>query len=310
MARWQSDHIAAALRRRGHEVSVEIIRTTGDRLQEATFAQVGTKGMFTKEIEEALAAGGIDLAVHSLKDLPTELGASFTIAAIPRREDPRDVFVSMEYESIAAMHARGRVGTSSLRRQSQLRAVRPDLEFVEFRGNVDTRLRKLAEGHVGGIVLAAAGLERLDKTEWIRERFAVDLVCPAAGQGALAVECRADDPETRAAVASLDHADTRFAVTAERAALAALGGGCQVPIGVYCLREIEDFFISGAVASADGTRVVRAGLRVERADVGGDAPEAEGLGRRLAGALLDLGAGEILSGGVAGHPEKNIPGAS
>jgi hydroxymethylbilane synthase len=305
LARWQSDHVAGLLRRAGHEVSVEIIRTTGDRLQEVTFAEVGTKGMFTKEIEEALADGRIDLAVHSLKDLPTELAAPFTIAAIPEREDARDVFVSPHHSGFAELPPGAVVGTSSLRRQSQLRAVRPDVEFVEFRGNVDTRLRKLGEGQARGIVLAAAGLARLGRVEWVREYFDAQVVCPAAGQGALAIECRADDPRTHAAMRFLDHHDTRYSVTAERAALAALGGGCQVPIGIHCLREGEEFSIRGAVATSDGTQVVRAALT--------GAPSApEELGATLAAALLRLGAREILEAGehAPNLTEASVPGAS
>jgi hydroxymethylbilane synthase len=287
LARWQSEHIAAQLRAAGHEVSIEIIRTTGDRMQDVTFAQVGTKGMFTKEIEEALVDNRIDLAVHSLKDLPTELAPEFAIAAIPERADARDVFVSVDYASFAELPPHATVGTSSLRRQSQLRAARPDIHFIEFRGNVDTRLRKLSEGQAQGIVLAAAGLARLGRTEWVREHFAASIVCPAAGQGALAIECRADDPATHVAVAFLDHLDTRFAVTAERVALARLGGGCQVPIGIYCAREDAHFTITGAVAAPDGSRVVRAAIS--------DSPTTpEDLGNQLAAALLHKGAREIL----------------
>jgi hydroxymethylbilane synthase len=234
LALWQANHIAALLRGQGHSVEIEIIKTTGDRLQEVTFAQVGSKGMFTKEIEEALAEGRVDLAVHSLKDLPTELPEPFALAATPPRVDPRDVFVSVKYESLAELPQGARVGTSSQRRRAQLKALRPDIEAVEFRGNVDTRLRKLAEGQVEAILLAAAGLDRLEKTEWVRERLEPKDFCPAAGQGALGIETRKDDAATIAAVAFLDDAATRFAVTAERAALAALGGGCQVPIGIHC----------------------------------------------------------------------------
>ena len=234
LALWQAHHIAALLRSAGHEVTLEIIRTTGDRLQEVTFAQVGTKGMFTLEIEQALAEGRIDLAVHSLKDLPTTLPDGFTLAATPARVDPRDVLVSVRPASLAALPAGARLGTSSLRRRAQLLALRPDLETVEFRGNVDTRLRKLAEGQVHAILLAAAGLDRLEKTEWIRERLDPADFTPAAGQGSLGIETRHDDAATLAAVAFLNDPATRFAVTAERAALAALGGGCQVPIGIHC----------------------------------------------------------------------------
>ena len=239
LAVWQANHIAGLLRGQGHEAEIEIIKTTGDRLHEVTFAEVGSKGMFTKEIEDALAEGRVDLAVHSLKDLPTELSEQFALAATPRRVDPRDAFVSVKYGSLAELPRGARVGTSSQRRRAQLMALRPDIEAVEFRGNVDTRLRKLAEGLVDGILLAAAGLERLGKTEWVRERMDPRDFCPAAGQGALGIETRKDDGETIAAIAFLDDAETRFAVTVERAALAALGGGCQVPIGVYCRPSLE-----------------------------------------------------------------------
>jgi hydroxymethylbilane synthase len=204
-------------------------------LQEVTFAQVGSKGMFTKEIEEALAEGRVDLAVHSLKDLPTELPAPFALAATPQRVDPRDAFVSVRFGSLAELPLGARVGTSSQRRRAQLKALRPDIDAVEFRGNVDTRLRKLAEGQVDAILLAS-GLDRLEKTEWVRERLEPQDFCPAAGQGSLGIETRKEDAATIEAVAFLNESDTRFAVTVERAALAALGGGCQVPIGVYCRR--------------------------------------------------------------------------
>src|ERR1035437_9025600 len=217
LALWQANHIAALLRNEGHSVDIKIIKTTGDRLQEVTFAQVGSKGMFTKEIEEALADGSVDLAVHSLKDLPTDLPEPFTLAATPERVDPRDVFVSVNYENLAALPQGARIGTSSQRRRAQLKALRPDIEAVEFRGNVDTRLRKLAEGQVDAILLAAAGLDRLEKNEWVRERLEPAEFCPAAGQGALGIETRKNDAATIAAVAFLDHAATRFAVTAERA---------------------------------------------------------------------------------------------
>lgn len=288
LALWQANHIADALRRAGHEVTIEIIRTTGDALQNVAFNKVGTKGMFTKEIEEALLANKIDLAVHSLKDLPTELAAPFTIAAIPPRIDPRDAFVSVKYASFASLPSDARIGTSSLRRQSQLLAQRRDVELVEFRGNVDTRLRKLSEGVVDAVILASAGLERLERTEWIRERFSSLVLCPAPGQGALAIETRADDPETLAAVAFLDDVPSRFAVTAERAALAELGGGCHVPIGVYCEPSPAGYIVTGVVAHPDGSALVRAELDHQREQ------SAEELGQKLAHRLMEQGAREIL----------------
>ena len=286
LALWQAHHIAALLQAQGHEVTIATIQTTGDRLQGVPFARVGSKGMFTKEIEEALFAGTIDLAVHSLKDLPTELDAPFVIAAVTERVDPRDVFVSVGFAGMDELPAGARVGTSSLRRQSQLRSRWPDLQYVEFRGNVDTRLRKLNEGQVEAAVLAAAGLDRLERTEWVRERFAEDVLCPAPGQGALAIECRAGDEQTHAAMQILEHTQTRFAVTAERTALAALGGGCQVPIGAYCRRDGDVYRISGCVSSPDGATVLRAEHR-------GSEPMA--LGAALADKLLKQGALQLLA---------------
>jgi hydroxymethylbilane synthase len=298
LALWQANHIAALLRGQGHEVEIEIIKTTGDRLQEVTFAQVGSKGMFTKEIEEALAVGRVDLAVHSLKDLPTELPAPFWLAATPKRVDPRDALVSVKFENLASLPIGARVGTSSQRRKAQLKALRPDIEAVEFRGNVDTRLRKLAEGQVDGILLASAGLDRLEKTEWVRERLEPKDFCPAAGQGSLGIETRNGDAATIAAVAFLDDADTRYAVTVERAALAALGGGCQVPIGIHCRRCEEDHFgsekgstveVFGIVAdpaTGSAARIYHFASRIQVA------PAA--LGWMTAEKLLEAGAGPLL----------------
>lgn len=289
LALWQAQHIAGLLHGQGHEVEIEVIKTTGDRLQEVTFAQVGSKGMFTKEIEDALAAGRVDLAVHSLKDLPTELPEGFVLGATPKRVDPRDVFVSQEYPSFDELPRGARVGTSSQRRRAQLRHRRPDLEFIEFRGNVDTRLRKLAEGQADAIILAAAGLDRLEKAEWVRERLAPEVVCPAAGQGALGIEIRAHDARMSGVVAFLDDPATRFAVTAERVALAGLGGGCQVPIGVHCraVAAASEYEILGVVADPTGGRLVRS------VSLGSD---AELLGQELAEHLLELGAAELMDG--------------
>lgn len=289
LALWQANHIAGRLRAQGHSVEIEIIKTTGDRLQEVTFAQVGSKGMFTKEIEEALAEGRVDLAVHSLKDLPTELPAGFALAATPPRVDPRDVFVSVKYADLASLPAGAKVGTSSQRRRAQLKQLLPDVEAVEFRGNVDTRLRKLSEGQVEAILLAAAGLDRLEKTEWVRQRLEPADFCPAAGQGSLGIETRLEDAATMAALAFLDDAATRFAVTAERAALAALGGGCQVPIGIHCRPANAGWEIFGVVASPDTGRTVRAYhiVPVERSQPGV-------LGKTIAEMLLSSGARALL----------------
>ncbi len=300
LALWQANHIAGLLRGQGHSVEIQIIKTTGDRLQEVTFAQVGSKGMFTKEIEEALADGSVDLAVHSLKDLPTELPAPFTLAATPPRVDPRDVFVSVNFENLAALPLGARVGTSSQRRRAQLKALRPDIVAVEFRGNVDTRLRKLAERQVDAILLAAAGLDRLEKTEWVRERLEPKDFCPAAGQGALGIETRKNDAATILAVQFLDDAATRFAVTVERAALAALGGGCQVPIGIHCRAASSESAelwdeIFAVVAAPESGKAVRVYHRAPHADA-----DPAALGRLTAQKLIDAGAGPLLAAAAAG----------
>jgi hydroxymethylbilane synthase len=238
LALWQANHIAASLRARGHEVEIEIIHTTGDKITDVPLAQVGTKGglgkgIFTKEIEDALAAGRVDLAVHSLKDLPTELPAGFEIAAVTKREDPRDAFCSRLYSTIEDLPRGARVGTSSLRRQAQLKAVRSDLDIHPLRGNLDTRLRKLEQGEYAAIILASAGLNRLGKIEVIRQIIPAEIMCPAAGQGALAIEIRRGDDATRQHVAFLDDGNARTTTTCERALLRSMGGGCQVPIGAF-----------------------------------------------------------------------------
>ena len=293
LALWQANHIADRLRTAGHDVAIEIIKTLGDAMQHVPFSQVGDatrdgKGMFTKEIEEALFDGRIDLAVHSLKDLPTELAAPFVIAAIPERVDPRDAFVSVHHASFESLPHGARIGTSSLRRQAQLRVARPDVQCIEFRGNVDTRLRKLAEGKVDAVILASAGLERLGLTEHRRECFSPLVLCPAAGQGALAIEARAGDTRTLAALDFLNHALTRYAVTAERAALAALGGGCQVPIGIHCFAGDEGYTVIAAVAAPDGSEVIRVVLDRQSGD-----PQA--VGRTVAAQLTAQGAERLLA---------------
>jgi hydroxymethylbilane synthase len=292
LALWQANHIAALLRGAGHAVAITIIKTLGDAMQHVPFAQVGDatrdgKGMFTKEIEEALFDGRIDLAVHSLKDLPTELAEPFAIAAIPERVDPRDAFVSVHHASFEALPHNARIGTSSLRRQAQLRSARSDVQCLEFRGNVDTRLHKLIGGQVDAIILASAGLERLGLTQHRRECFSPLVLCPAAGQGALGIESRAGDEPTLAALEFLNHPPTRYAVTAERAALAALGGGCQVPIGIHCFPGDEGYSIVAAVASPDGSEVLR--IAMDRQQV-----EPVALGNAVAATLLHQGAARLL----------------
>jgi len=283
LALWQARWVAARLAERGHECHIEIVKTTGDKITDVPLAKVGTKGLFTKEIEEALLEGRADLAVHSLKDLPTELPEGLVLAAIPGREDPRDAVAG---RPLAALEAGARVGTSSLRRAAQLRKLRPDLVIESVRGNLDTRLRKLDEGQYDAILLAAAGLKRLGWERRIAEILPADAICPAVGQGALAIETRAQGAG-RDACAALDEADARAAVTAERAVLAALGGGCQVPIGAHaeiCEGRLRLFAV---VASPDGTEIIRA-------NSAGAPDAAEALGRALGAELLERGARAIL----------------
>jgi hydroxymethylbilane synthase len=285
LALWQANHIAARLRERGHEVEIEIIKTTGDKITDVALAQVGTKGMFTKEIEEALAENRVDLAVHSLKDLPTELPGGFEIAVVPEREDPRDVFCSLRFGSIEQLPSLARVGTSSLRRHAQLKALRPDIEILPVRGNVDTRLRKLEAGEYDAIILAAAGVRRLGQTELVKQIIPADLMCPAAGQGALAIEIRAGDSNTRQHVAFLDDPAARATTTCERALLSSLGGGCQVPIGALAEVRGVALHLEAVVARPDGTKILR-----ESGD--GEAPFL--LGETVGEILLERGADEIL----------------
>ena len=284
LALWQANHVAGELRARGHQVELEIIKTTGDKFAEAAFAQVGTKGMFTKEIEEALSAGRVDLAVHSLKDLPTELPSGFSLAAILKREDARDALVSKRYESLGELPKHGRVGTSSLRREAQLRALRPDIEVLPLRGNVGTRLEKLDRGEFEAIMLASAGLRRLGRETAVRQLFNYEEMCPAAGQGALAIEVRERDEQTREAVKFLDDSATRTATECERALLAALGGGCQVPIGAYAQVSGELHLIA-KVGRRDGSEML-----LENGE--GDDPQK--LGAAVAQRLIKRGAAEIL----------------
>src|SRR5215471_18450140 len=257
LALWQAHHISDLLRTQGHTVELEIIKTTGDKITEVALAKVGTKGMFTKEIEEALVEKRVDLAVHSLKDLPTELAADFEIAAITKRENPCDVFCSVHFANIDALPQRGNVGTSSLRRQAQLMALRPDLLIHPLRGNVDTRLRKLESGEYDAIILAAAGLNRLGKTQLVRQVIPAEVMTPAAGQGALGIEIRNGDAAIRQDLKFLDDAAARATTTCERALLNKLGGGCQVPIGAHAEMRGNKVHLNALVAHPDGTKILR-----------------------------------------------------
>jgi hydroxymethylbilane synthase len=286
LALWQANHVARLLRDQGHEVEIQIIKTTGDKILDVALAKVGTKGMFTKEIEEALADGRVDLAVHSLKDVPTELQPEFTLAAIMKREDPRDAFISVKYSRVEDLPRGAKVGTSSLRRQCQLKAPRPDLEIFPLRGNVDTRLRKLESGEYDAIILAAAGVHRLGLDNHVRSRIAPETMCPAVGQGALAIEARAGDDAVLSLLQFLNDPDTRSAIECERALLGSLGGGCQVPIGAFAEKEGATLRLRAMVGRPDGSEVLHE-------DAQGADPQK--LGRETAQKLLRRGADKILS---------------
>ncbi|BDC52722.1 porphobilinogen deaminase [Bryobacterales bacterium F-183] len=283
LALWQARWVQSQLEAAGETCRIEIITTTGDRITGVPLAKVGTKGLFTKEIEDALLDGSVDLAVHSLKDMPTDLPPGLALAAIPVREDVRDAMVG---STIADLKPGSLVGTSSLRRTAQLKALRPDLRVESVRGNVDTRLRKLDEGQYDAILLAAAGLRRLGLESRIAEYINPVHMCPAAGQGALAIETR--DDRTDVAKRLLEHTPTRVAITAERALLGALGGGCQVPIGAHATVDGENVHLQGLVAAADGLHIVRGEKR-------GIAANAAELGRTLAEELMAQGADKLLA---------------
>ena len=340
LALWQSNHIAAHVRALGHTTEIIIIRTTGDRMQDPAFAAtlaqpVDGKGIFIKEIEEALAASTIDLAVHSLKDLPTELDAQFTLAAIPERADPRDVLLVPDWLQLHTLPSNARIGTTSPRRMAQMRALNPEFQFVAIRGNIDTRIRKLGRGECDALVLAAAGIDRLGATllkpvdldpqhpefgrpahiecithpdhdhladhvqehgedvpgqsDWIRQRFDPEMLCPSPGQGALAIETRAGDEATIAIIKQLDDATTRYAVESERWLLHALGGGCALPVGALCTLEQGVAKLLAVVASPDGETMATVTIRAAAGE------SAQSFGSRGAQMLIDQGARELLA---------------
>jgi hydroxymethylbilane synthase len=290
LALTQSEWVKGEIEGRWPDCRVElrVIKTTGDKILDVPLAKVGGKGLFVKELEDALIEGSADLAVHSMKDVPAILPAGLEIAAIPRREDPRDVLVSRSGEDLSALALRARVGTSSLRRAAQIRSLRPDFEIENLRGNLDTRLRKLKEGRYDAIVLAAAGMHRMGWQERVTAYLDPAVFLPAIGQGALGVEIRSDDGEIRKLLEPLCDPDTTVAVRAERSLLKTLEGGCQVPIAGYARvlegRRVE---LSGLVASIDGRQIFR---RVRSASWA----EAESMGQDLALELLDAGARRIL----------------
>ncbi|HYB61511.1 MAG TPA: hydroxymethylbilane synthase [Methylomirabilota bacterium] len=292
LALWQAEHVRKLLREcAGISAEVIVIKTSGDKLNELPFGQVGLKGMFIKELEDALLDGRVDLAVHSLKDVPSVLPDALTLAAICEREDVRDALLSRSGQTLDHLPRGARIGTSSLRRLSQLRHYRPDLRMRELRGNLDTRLAKLERGECDAIVLAKAGLDRLGLSGRISQVLPPNISLPAAGQGALAIEVRAGDRELADSLGALDHEATRRSVAAERALSAALGGGCQVPIGAWARIEGEPpndvLRLDAAVLSPDGTQCLRQSATRAR-------DEAEALGRQVAASLRAAGAERIL----------------
>jgi hydroxymethylbilane synthase len=294
LALWQSEWVKARLEALdpGVEVRIDIIKTMGDVRTDVPLSTIGGQGAFTKELEVALLDRRVDVAVHSLKDLPTVTPEGLSITATPEREDPRDALVlragsAARANSLKRLAEGAVVGTSSLRRIAQLKHLRPDVQIKDLRGNVDTRLRKLDEGEYDALILASAGLRRLGFGERISAAIAQEEMLSAVGQGSLGVETRSDDAETNALVVRLDDPRTRAAVLAERALLRSLGGGCQVPIAAHATVEGGRLKLDGLVATLDGTQVLRDSL-------GGDAADAARVGEKLAARLLERGAGELL----------------
>lgn len=291
LAMWQAEHVADRLRQLHPELVVELVgmSTRGDEITDRPLMAVGGKALFVKALEEGLLAGRADIAVHSMKDVPAEVPAAFCLPVILDRDDPRDAFVSERYESVAALPDGARVGTASLRRECQLRARRPDLVVESLRGNVQTRLSKLESGEFDAIILAASGLKRLGMADRIRAAIPPEDSLPAVGQGALGIECRADDDEVIALLLGLNDADTYDRVVAERAVNARLEGSCHVPLAAYAeLEGADGLWLRALVASRDGTQVLRAEQRGSRA-------EGEALGEAVAQALLAQGAAELLA---------------
>jgi hydroxymethylbilane synthase len=289
LALWQAEHVAARLQalHPGLEVSLLIMKTRGDKLLDAPLAKVGGKGLFVKELEVGLLERNADLAVHSLKDVPVEFPDGLELALVMEREDPRDAFVSNNHDSLAVMPAGSLVGTSSLRRQTQVREAYPELRVDWLRGNVNTRLAKLDEGQYDAIILAASGLQRLGFEDRIRTAIAPEECLPAIGQGVLGIEIRSDDAQLRELIAPLAHAETTLRVTAERALNQTLNGGCQVPIAGYAVLEGDQLYLRGLVGEPDGSKILRAEIR-------GSSTRAHELGVELAQQLLSRGADRIL----------------
>ena len=290
LALWQAHFVQSRLQQLYPQLRVELLpmSTKGDKILDSPLAKVGGKGLFVKELEQAILAGDADIAVHSMKDVPVEFPDGLGLSIICERDDPRDAFVSSRFPSLAELPAGSRVGTSSLRRQCQLRASRPDLQILDLRGNVNSRLAKLDGGEYDAILLAAAGLKRLGLQERITTLLPPEQSLPANGQGAVGIECRLDDDELLTLLAPLEHLPTRQRVLAERAMNRALQGGCQVPIGAYAELEGDQLWLRGLVGSADGRQILRAECR-------GAASAPEALGQALADQLLAQGAAHLLS---------------
>jgi hydroxymethylbilane synthase len=290
LALWQAKWVRSQLLTGHQDLDVDLltIKTMGDKILDVPLAKVGGKGLFVKEIEEALLDGRADLAVHSVKDMPAELPAGLQLAVMPPREDARDALVSRNGKALAHLPRAARIGTSSLRRTAQLYHLRPDLKVGTLRGNVDTRLRKLQTEDLDAIVLAAAGLKRMELSHVITEYLTAEQMLPAVGQGALGIETRVDDPFTNHMVATLAHQPTMTTVTAERAFLRRLEGGCQVPIAAHASLDGDEIIITGMVSDLEGQRLIRQELR-------GESHGAETLGDRLAAEILEAGGAEILA---------------
>jgi hydroxymethylbilane synthase len=290
LALWQANHVVGLLHAIAPDIAFELVKieTTGDQIRDKPLSQIGGDGLFTKQIQQAVAEGLADLAVHSLKDLPTTVVDGLLLAAVPERGPSGDAYISNRHSTFDAMPSGAVVGTSSVRRRAQLVHRRPDLRFVNIRGNVDTRLRKMAEHGLDALVLAEAGLRRLGLDHAITEVLDLSWMLPAVGQGALGLECRADDASTIGLLRKIDHPPTSYAVRAERAMLFALGGGCQVPIGAATWVEGQTLTLHGAVLPPDGSRLISGWVT-------GDVKEAESIGRRLAAELLAKGAKDMLN---------------
>ena len=290
LALWQAEFVKAELERFHSDLTVELVpmSTQGDIILDTPLAKIGGKGLFVKELEQAMLDGRADIAVHSMKDVPVEFPEGLELNTICEREDPRDAFVSNKYKSLDELPQGAVVGTSSLRRQCQVRALRPDLDIRDLRGNVNTRLAKLDNGDYDAIILAAAGLLRLEMPERIADFIEPETSLPANGQGAVGIECRSDDERVKALLAPLEHTETRIRVLAERAMNRRLEGGCQVPIGAYALVNGEQVHIRGLVGAVDGSEILRD-------EVSGSVENAEQLGIQLAEQLLAQGADKFLA---------------